>query len=92
MFEIGFPELLLVTLVGLLVIGPDRLPGALRTLALWFGRIRRKFDTVKTSLEQEIGMDEIRRQLRNEELMAQFRKMQIDAKPRPTQRSDDDSA
>ncbi|MEE8077677.1 MAG: twin-arginine translocase TatA/TatE family subunit, partial [Pseudomonadales bacterium] len=40
MFEIGFPELMLIAVVGLLVIGPERLPEALRTLGLWFGRMR----------------------------------------------------
>ena len=35
MFDIGFPELVLVSIVALLVIGPDKLPAAVRTLALW---------------------------------------------------------
>ncbi|MCY3639500.1 MAG: Sec-independent protein translocase protein TatB, partial [Gammaproteobacteria bacterium] len=44
MFDIGFPELMLVAIVGLLVIGPNRLPEALRTLGLWLGRMRRSFN------------------------------------------------
>jgi sec-independent protein translocase protein TatB len=53
MFEIGFPELILIAVVGLLVIGPERLPEALRTLGLWLGRMRRSFVAVKTEIEKE---------------------------------------
>ena len=69
MFDIGFPELVLVAIVGLLVIGPERLPEALRTLGLWLGRMRRSFTSVKNEIEKEIGMDEVRRQLHNEAIM-----------------------
>jgi len=41
MFDIGFAELLLIGVVGLLVLGPERLPGAVRTVSLWVGRLRR---------------------------------------------------
>lgn len=78
MFEIGFPELILIAIVGLLVIGPERLPEALRTLGLWMGRLRRSFTNVKTEIEREIGMDEIRRQLHNEAVMEEMRRIQRD--------------
>lgn len=78
MFEIGFPELILIAIVGLLVIGPERLPEALRTLGLWIGRLRRSFTNVKTEIEREIGMDEIRRQLHNEAVMEEMRRIQRD--------------
>ncbi|HAR30669.1 MAG TPA: twin-arginine translocase subunit TatB, partial [Gammaproteobacteria bacterium] len=44
MFEVSFQELLLVAIVALVVLGPERLPSALRTLGLWLGRLRRSFD------------------------------------------------
>jgi len=69
MFDIGFPELILVSVIALLVLGPERLPEALRTMGLWFGRLRRSFTTVKAEIEREIGMDEIRRQLHNEAVL-----------------------
>ena len=62
MFDIGFPELLIVSVVALLVLGPERLPEALRTLSRWIGRIRRSFLDVKAEIEREIGADEIRRE------------------------------
>ena len=78
MFDIGFPELLLVSVVTLLVLGPERLPEALRTLGLWLGRARRSFTRVKTEIEREIGMDEVRRQLHNEAIMEQMKEIEHD--------------
>ncbi len=80
MFEIGFPELMLIAVVGLLVIGPERLPEALRTLGLWFGRMRRSFTTVKAEIEKEIGMDEVRRQLHNEAIMDEMKRIERDVR------------
>lgn len=70
MFDIGFAEILIVGVVTLLVVGPDRLPDAARTAGLWVGRIKRQIRNVRTNLEQEIGADEIRRQLHNENVLA----------------------
>lgn len=78
MFDIGFPELMLVAVVMLLVLGPERLPEALRTLGLWIGRLQRSFTSVKAEIEREIGMDEVRRQLHNEGVMAEMKKLQED--------------
>lgn len=75
MFDIGFTELLLVGLVALIVLGPERLPGAARTAGLWIGRIKRSFLSIKTEVEREIGADEIRRQLHNESILDMERKM-----------------
>lgn len=69
MFDIGFTELLLIAIIGLVVLGPERLPGAIRTGTLWFGRIRRSFNDIKKEIEKEVGADEIRRQLKNETIM-----------------------
>jgi sec-independent protein translocase protein TatB len=83
MFEIGFPELVLIAIVGLLVIGPERLPEALRTLGLWLGRLRRSFVSVKTEIEKEIGMDDIRRQLHNEAVLEEMKRIEREAKGLP---------
>ncbi len=76
MFDIGFSELLLVGLVALVVLGPERLPGAVRTAGLWVGRIKRSFNSIKAEVEREIGADEIRRQLHNERILELEREMQ----------------
>ena len=78
--DFGTMELMLILLVTLLVIGPERLPETLRTLGLWVGRISRSFAAVKVEIEQEIGMDDIRRQLHNEQVMAEMKKIEDDVK------------
>lgn len=78
--EISFYELILIAIVGLLVIGPERLPETLRTLGLWFGRMRRSFNAVKTEIEKEIGMDEVKRQLHNEAIMEEMKRIEAEVK------------
>ena len=81
MFDIGFTELLLVGLVALLVLGPERLPGAVRTTGLWVGRLKRSFSNIKAEVEREIGADEIRRQLHNERILDLEREMKQSIMP-----------
>ncbi len=83
MFDISFPELVLVCVVALLVLGPERLPEALRTLGLWLGRARRSFMSVKAEIEREIGMDEVRRQLHNETILEDLKRLERDVQGRP---------
>lgn len=80
MFDIGFPELMVVSIVALLILGPERLPEALRTLGLWMGRLRRSFTSIKTELEKELGMDDIRRQLHNESVMEEMQRIEAEVK------------
>lgn len=86
MFDIGFSELVLVAVISLLVIGPKRLPETIRAVALWVGRFRRAASKIYQEMEKEVGMDDIRRQLHNEEVMTRLRelenaKLQLDDKP-----------
>lgn len=72
MFDIGFPELVMISVVALLVIGPERLPETIRTISLWIGRVQRSFSNIRREIEQEIGADEIRQQLHNESIMKEL--------------------
>lgn len=69
MFDIGFTELLLCMVVALVVIGPEQLPGTVRTMSLWIGRLKRSLRETRSEIEKQIGADDIRRQLYNEEIM-----------------------
>lgn len=69
MFDIGFTELLVCLVVGLVVIGPEQLPGAVRSVSLWIGRLKRSLRETRTEIERQIGADDIRRQLHNEDIM-----------------------
>jgi sec-independent protein translocase protein TatB len=80
MFDIGFPELLIVALVLLLVVGPERLPEVLRTVGRVVGSARRSFDTLKAELEREVGADELRRELHNARIMEDAKRLEEDLK------------
>ena len=64
MFDIGFAELLIIAIVGLLVIGPERLPGAIRTGSAWLGRLKRGFNDIKREVEQELHNDAVMQELK----------------------------
>ena len=65
MFDIGFAELIIIGVVGLLVIGPERLPGAIRTGSMWLNRLKRGFNDIKREVEQELHNDAVMQDLRN---------------------------
>jgi len=65
-FDIGFAELLLIGVVGLLVVGPEQLPGAVRTVLAWVSRFRRSFDQIRTEVRRELHNDEVLQKLKAE--------------------------
>lgn len=81
MFDIGFTELLLCLVVALVVIGPEQLPSTVRTVALWLGRLKRSLAETRSEIERQIGADDIRRQLHNEEILRNIEetRLQIEA-------------
>jgi sec-independent protein translocase protein TatB len=60
MFDIGFSEMLVIALVALIVIGPERLPKVARTLGHLFGRMQRYVNDVKADINREIQLDELK--------------------------------
>ncbi|NDH40108.1 MAG: twin-arginine translocase subunit TatB [Gammaproteobacteria bacterium] len=62
MFDIGFAELLLIGVVGLIVVGPEQLPGAVRTTLAWINRFRRSFDQIRTL--HGLGPDDVKALMR----------------------------
>lgn len=63
MFDIGFSELLVVAIVALVVLGPERLPKAARFAGLWVRRARAQWHSVKDELERELASEELKRSL-----------------------------
>lgn len=63
MFDVGFSELVVIGVVALVVIGPDRLPRAARTAGLWMGRARRFVSSVKADIERDLAADELKKTL-----------------------------
>jgi sec-independent protein translocase protein TatB len=61
MFDVSFAEMLVILIVALIVIGPERLPQVARTIGHLLGRVRRYVDNVKNDIRHEIELDELRR-------------------------------
>ncbi len=61
MFDIGFSELMVIAVVALVVIGPERLPKVARTLGILFGRMQRYVNDVKADITREMQLDELRK-------------------------------
>ena len=80
MFDIGFAELLLISVIGLLVLGPERLPGAVRTAGLWLGKLRRNLNSLRAEIEREINAEEIKREIHNDAIMQSLKDAEKDLK------------
>ncbi len=61
MFDIGFTELMVIALVGLIVIGPERLPRVARTAGHLLGRLQRYVSDVKSDIAREMQLEELKR-------------------------------
>ena len=68
MFDIGFWEILLILVLALVVIGPERLPGAARKAGYFFGKARRYIEGVRSEVESELDVSEFKRMLHNQEV------------------------
>ena len=66
MFDIGFSELLLIMVVALVVVGPERLPRLARTAGIYLGRARRAIASVKADVQRELAAEELRRALEDQ--------------------------
>ena len=83
MFDIGFSELLIIALVALVVIGPERLPRVARTAGHLLGRLQRYVSDVKTDINREIQLDE----LKKIESQAKEAKKKVTGKPAPKKKA-----
>ena len=61
MFDIGFSEIVVIAVVALIVIGPERLPKTAKTLGLLFGRLQRYVSDVKADINRELELEELRK-------------------------------
>jgi len=75
MFDIGFTELLVIGLVALIVIGPERLPKVARTVGSWMGKLNRYVSQVKQDIDRDIQLDELRKM--QEDMKASAQKYEL---------------
>lgn len=69
MFDIGLLELFLVLVIGLIVLGPERLPDVIKSVTRSIEWIKRTVTSTKEEISKNIGLDEIYQDLRNEEIL-----------------------
>ncbi|MCP4409555.1 MAG: twin-arginine translocase subunit TatB [Gammaproteobacteria bacterium] len=67
MFDFGFWELILVMVVALLVVGPERLPGLAKQAGLWVGKAKRFINSVRSDIEREIRADDLKKMLNQQQ-------------------------
>lgn len=72
MFDIGFSEILLVMVIALIVVGPERLPRLARSAGLWIGKIRGFVASVKTEIDRELAAEELRKTLARQAKMPEL--------------------
>lgn len=77
MFDIGFLEIAVIAVIGLIVIGPERLPEAVRSGATWMAKIRKMMRDTRAEIEVQIGADDIRRELHNEQIMKSLEALKV---------------
>jgi sec-independent protein translocase protein TatB len=78
MFDVGFSELLIIAVVALLVLGPERLPQAARFAGLWVRRARNHWASVQAELERELELERLRKDIDSatEEVSAPARELE----------------
>lgn len=79
MFDIGFWEILLILVLALVVIGPERLPGAARRAGYYVGKVRRFIEGARSEFESEFDVNELKRVLHNQEVQINELQQQLKA-------------
>ena len=74
MLQIGFLEILIILIVGIVVIGPDKMPEFVKFLIKTFTKLQNKFFEFRTSVERDIGAEDLRQDIFNELKMEEFEK------------------
>jgi len=78
MFDIGFWEILLIGVLALVVLGPERLPKAAKTVGYWVGKGRRYIEGIKSEVASEFDASELKRLLHNQEVQLKELQNKID--------------
>jgi|TARA_X000000368_G_scaffold11442_1_gene9182 sec-independent protein translocase protein TatB len=74
LLQIGFLEILIILLVGIIVIGPDKLPGFIKSIMKNFTRLQNKFFEFRSSIERDIGAEDLKQDIFNELRMEELEK------------------
>lgn len=91
MFDVGLTELIVLAIIALVVLGPEKLPHAARMAGAWMGRIRRMIINVQADIESEVAAQEMRERIRKEmEKVTSLETTSVEATKLETTESRDD--
>ena len=72
MFQVGFLEIAIILILGLLIIGPKRLPDLIKTILKFYKKVQKQISNLKSDLEEDIGTGEIKKDVFNEMRMEEL--------------------
>lgn len=75
MFDVGFSEIMLIMVIALIVVGPERLPKLARTIGTWVGKARTIVNSVKSEVEREIRVDELKKSIQQQTPVEEFKQL-----------------
>ena len=75
MFDVGFSEIVLIMVIALIVVGPERLPKLARTIGRWVGKARTIVSSVRSEVERELRVEELKKSIREQTPTEDFRQL-----------------
>ena len=72
MFQVGFLEIAIILILGLLIIGPKRLPDLIKTILKFYKKVQKQISNLKSDREEDIGTEEIKKDVFNEMRMEEL--------------------
>jgi sec-independent protein translocase protein TatB len=89
MFDIGFWELLLIAVVALVVVGPERLPKLVRVVGLWVGKANASIQSVRSEISRELRAEELKQALNKPVDMPNIKDIMADDPEKDTAKDND---
>jgi len=72
LFQVGFLEIAIILILGLIIIGPKRLPDLIKTILKFYKKVQKQIANLKNDLEEDIGTEEIKKDVFNEMRMEEL--------------------
>ncbi|MEE3240161.1 MAG: Sec-independent protein translocase protein TatB [Pseudomonadota bacterium] len=70
--DIGLQELFLISIMALIILGPERLPSTMKQIMIWTSKIKNSFNSIKKEFENELDLDSIQQQIHNEKILKEL--------------------
>ena len=70
--DIGLQELFLISVMALIILGPERLPSTMKQIMIWASKMKNSFNSIKKEFESELDLDGIQQQIHNEKILKEL--------------------